>query len=126
VPDRPVHLILDASAIVAFVRESIHVGEVVAEVDAEDAAVGLPVLCLARARTMVEDVDRLNLLVDHGAAVVLPDPDDWQALAATLDLVGRWDAAAAALLALDSGLAVLTATPGLYAGLGGGDLTIDV
>jgi hypothetical protein len=35
------------SAIVAFVRESIHVGEVIAEVDPEEAAIGLPVLCLA-------------------------------------------------------------------------------
>jgi hypothetical protein len=126
VPDRPVRLILDASAIVAFVRESVHVGEVIAQVDAEEAAVGLPVLCLAQAKTMVDDVDRLNLLAGHDAAVVLSDPDDWQALAATVDLVGRWDAAAAALLALDSSLAVLTATPALYAGLGGGDLTIAI
>jgi hypothetical protein len=48
----------------------------------------------------VEDVDRLNLLAAHDAAAVLPDPDDWQTLAATVDLVGRWDVAAAALLAL--------------------------
>lgn len=125
-PSRPVRLILDASAIVAFVRESIHVGEVIAEVDAEEAAVGLPVLCLAQARIMVDDVDRLGLLAGHDAAAVLPDPDDWQALAATVDLVGRWDAAAATLLALDLDVPVLTATPGLYAGLGGGDLTIGI
>ena len=125
-PDRPIQLILDASAIVAFVRESIDVGEVIAEVDAEEAAVGLPVLCLAQARTSGDDVDRLNLLAGHDAATVLPDPDDWQALAATVELVGRWDAAVAALLALDLDVAVLTGTPGLYAGLGGGNLTIGI
>jgi hypothetical protein len=75
---------------------------------------------------MVDDIDRLNLLAGHDAAVVLSDPDDWHALAATVDLVGRWDAATAALLALDLDVPVLTGTPGLYAGLGGGDLTIGI
>ena len=44
--DRPVRVLLDASAIIAFTRESIDVGEVIAEVDDENAAVGLPVLSL--------------------------------------------------------------------------------
>jgi hypothetical protein len=38
VSDRPVHLVLDTSAIVAFTRESIHVGEVDEIVGGLDAA----------------------------------------------------------------------------------------
>ncbi|HET6950395.1 MAG TPA: hypothetical protein VFI47_08470 [Acidimicrobiales bacterium] len=59
-------VILDTSAITAFCRESIHVGEVIAEVaDEEGAAVGLPVLCLVEATRTVADTDRLELLVNH-------------------------------------------------------------
>jgi hypothetical protein len=49
VSERPVRILLDASAIVAFTRASVDVGEVIAEVDEEDAAVGLPLLCLVEA-----------------------------------------------------------------------------
>jgi hypothetical protein len=57
--DRPVRILLDASAIVAFTRESIDVGEVIAEVDDEYASVGLPMLCLVEASRAVADSDRL-------------------------------------------------------------------
>ena len=40
--DRPIRLIFDTSAIVAFTRQSIHVGEVLAEVADEHAVAGLP------------------------------------------------------------------------------------
>lgn len=120
-PDRPIRIVLDASAIVAFSRGSIHAGEVIAEVDDEHAAVGLPVLCLVEATRGTADPTRLDLLVNHRAGVVLGDePGDWRALAATYDIVGRLDAAAAALAAIDLGCAVLTAQPGLYGGLAGG------
>lgn len=117
-----IRVILDASAIVAYTRESIDVGEVIAEVaDEEGAAVGLPVMCLVEASRAVVDRDRLDLLVGHPASVVFsPDPDEWQALAATYDTVGRIDAASAVLAALDLGCSVLTGQPGLYAGIAGG------
>lgn len=80
--DRPVQVLLDASAIVAFTRSSIHVGEVIAEVDDEQAAVGLPLLCLVEATRAVADPDRLDLLVNHRATVILADDAaDWRALA---------------------------------------------
>lgn len=69
---RPVHVLLDASAIVAFTRGSIDVGEVIGEVDAEQAAVGLPVLCLTEANRAVVDADLLDYLVTHPATAVVP------------------------------------------------------
>jgi hypothetical protein len=40
--DRPVQVLLDGSAVVAFTRGSVHVGEVIAEGDDGQATVGLP------------------------------------------------------------------------------------
>jgi hypothetical protein len=127
VTDRPVRVVLDASAIVAFSRGSIHVGEVIAEVDDEDAAIGLPILCLVEATRGAPDTDRLDLLVNHRASALLGDDGaSWQALAATYDIVGRLDAASAALAAIDLDCAVLTAQPGLYGGLAGGGPIIPI
>jgi hypothetical protein len=127
VTDRPVRVVLDASAIVAFTRGSIHVGEVIAEIDDEDGAVGLPVLCLVEATRGAADSDRLDLLANHRAGVLLADDGpNWRALAATYDIVGRIDAASAALAAIDLNCAVLTAQPALYGGLAGGGPIIPI
>jgi hypothetical protein len=121
VSDRPVRVILDASAIVAYARGSIDVGETIAEVDDEYAAAGLPVLCLVEATRAVTDPDRLTLLVSHPAtAVVVPEVTSWQALAASYDRVGRLDAATAVLAAVSNGCLILTSQPGLYGGLAEG------
>jgi hypothetical protein len=124
---RSLRILLDASAIVAFCRESVHVGEVIAEVaDEEDAAVGPPVLCLVEGSRAVADTSRLDLLVQHPATTVLtPDPD-WRALAATYDTVGRLDAASAVLAALDLDCHLLSAQPGLYGGIAGGGPIIPI
>jgi len=119
--NRPIRVLLDASAIVAFTRGSIDVGETIAEVNDEHAAAGLPILCLVEATRVVADTDRLDLLVAHTAtAVITPRPDDWRALAATYETVGRLDAASAVLAAIDVDCLVLTGQPRLYAGLAGG------
>jgi hypothetical protein len=125
--ERPIRLLLDASAIVAFTRGSIHVGEVIAEIDDEQAAVGLPAYCLVEASWAVTDTDRLDLLVGHRASVLYADdPASWRALAATCGIVGRPDAASAALASIDLDVDVLTAQPGLYAGLAGGGSIIEI
>jgi len=125
--DRPVRILLDASAIIAFTWESIDVGEIIAEVDDEYAAVGLPMLCLVEASRAVADKDRLTLLVHHRASVVLgDDPGDWRALAAMYDIVGRLDAASAAVAAVDGDVSILTAQPGLYGGLANGGPVIPI
>jgi hypothetical protein len=67
------------------------------------------------------------LLVEHRASRLLgDDPANWQALAATYDIVGRLDAASAALAAIDFDIDVLTARPGLYGGLAGGGPVIPI
>jgi hypothetical protein len=125
--DRPIRVVLDASAIVEFTRQSIHVGEVLAEVHEEDAVAALPVACLVAAHHAVADTDRLDLLVEHRATVLRADhPADWRALAATYDIVGRIDAASAVLAAIDHNCGVLTRQTGLYAGLDGGGLVIPI
>jgi hypothetical protein len=123
---RPIRVILDASAIVAFSRGSIHVGEVIAEVSDESAA-GLPMLCLVEASRAVADTDQLDLLVSHAATALMDaEAANWQALAATYDTVGRLDAASAVLAAVDFDCDILTSQPGLYAGLAGGGPIIPI
>jgi hypothetical protein len=114
---RPIRLILDGSAIVAFTRESIHVGEVLAEVHDEQAVAALPLACLVEAVHAAADPDRLALLVAHRATVVIPDdPASWRALATTYDIVGRYDAATAALAASSTTLTCSPANPGCTPG----------
>jgi len=117
---RRIRLILDTSAIVAYAQGSSQVGAPLIEVDAQEAAVGLPLRCLAEAGWTVRDRDRLDLLVNHRATQVINAPDDWSALGAVLDIVGRHDAASALRSAIDFDCAVLTAQPRLYAGMAGG------
>ncbi|MEV4212531.1 hypothetical protein [Micromonospora sp. NPDC049662] len=125
---RVVRVVLDTSAIVAFSRESIHVGEVISLVaEEENAAVGLPVLCLAEATRAVADADRLDLLANHQAIEILtPDPESWRALAIIYETVGRLDAASAVLAAIDLDGHLLTGQPALYAGLDGGGPVIPI
>jgi hypothetical protein len=93
VNERSVRLVLDASAIVAFTRESIHVGEVIAEVDDGLGAFGLPALCLVEAAPAIVDTDRLDVLVNHRASALLRlDAAKWPALAAMHEIVGAWRA----------------------------------
>lgn len=115
--ERPIRIILDTSAIVAYCRESVDVGELISEIADEDGAVGLPMLCLVEARTRLADNDLLDVLTKHPATDVLaPDVADWQALAALDGEIGRRDASTAMLDAVAYGVDILTATPGLYAG----------
>jgi hypothetical protein len=123
---RPIHLILDTSAILAYARGSIHVGEPVAEVDDEGAAVGVPIPCLAEASWMVGDLGRLSLLVNHPATELVSSSEDWSALREALEIVGRHDAASALRLAIDLDCDVLTAQPRLYGGMADGGPVIPI
>lgn len=117
---RPVQLVLDTSAIAAFTAGSIAVGELIAEIDDEGGATGLPVVCVAEASRHAADGDRLHLLVNHHATVLLGvNSADWRALAASLDIVGQTDSATAVLAGIEHDCDVMTARPRLYAGLDG-------
>jgi hypothetical protein len=127
VSEPSIRLVLDTSAIIAYARESMAVGEVIA--DEAGLAVGLPVLCLIEAKRSVTDTPLLGVLVGHPAAVVLNlDTTTWGTLSSAYDdTVGRVDAASAAMTALGESCNLLTAQPRLYAGLpGGGDMVIEV
>lgn len=126
--DRPVRVLLDASAIVMFCRgTAVDVGEVIGEVHEEHAAVGLPLLCLVEAQRAIADTDLLDLLIAHQATtIVSPEADSWRALAATYDTVGRLDAASAVLAAYDLDVLILTGQAALYAGLAAGGPIIEL
>lgn len=124
---RPIHIVFDTSAVVDYCRGSVHVGEMLVEVDAEVAAAGIPFLCLSTALPSITDLDRLDYLVTHPAVRIVSDePWSWRAHSMTQDIVGRPDAASAASAAMEASRWVLTRQPGLYAGINGGDLVIEI
>lgn len=125
--DRPVALILDTSAVLSFVRSSIHVGEVIAEAADEQGVAAIPLPCLVEAAQAAVDLDRLEVLAEHPDTVVLAeDPQNWRALASLLPLTGEYPAACAVLAAIDVERWVLSARPQLYAGVNGGAMVIPI
>jgi hypothetical protein len=119
--------VLDASAIVAFTRGSIDVGEVLGEIADEGAVFGLPALCLSEAAAKVADESMFRLLTQHPAGTVLGvDGARWGALADTLWVVGVVEAASAVLTAERHDCHAMTARPGLYGGLANGGDVIEV
>jgi hypothetical protein len=124
---RAARLVLDTTAMTAWCRGSIAVGELLAEVNDENGAALVPLSCLVEANHLTASLEReyLELLLEHPATVlVADDPQDWPALAELRTLTGGADSASAALLALDAGADVLTRDPQRYAGIKGGRITL--
>lgn len=119
---RTPRLVLDTSAVAAFVAGSMAVGELIAEIDLEDGAVIVPLACLVEAAATLADAGPwLHILVNHRATVVLAeDPAEWGMLAAVRSMLGAYEPSAAAWLALGAGVDVLTRHPAIYEPLGGG------
>jgi hypothetical protein len=114
---RPIRLVLDTSAIVAFAGASLHVGETLSQVDENGVAFGLPLACLAAAHKADERM--LHLLAGHHACELLTvDVDDWRKWAVMCDVLGRLDAAAALLAASNFDCDVLTSESDVYHVLG--------
>ncbi|HET8684433.1 MAG TPA: hypothetical protein VFM54_21555 [Micromonosporaceae bacterium] len=114
---RPVHLVLDTSAVIAYTT-TIDVGETINEVSDNGGGYAVPVVCLAEAAQVVP-IDVLDLLVGNEAATLTGlAPDEWRALAAMRALLGRVDVAAAFAAAEANACDILTAEPKLYAPLG--------
>jgi hypothetical protein len=113
--DRPIHMILDTSAIIAYLRGSVDVGETLGAVRDEKGRVGLPVLSLVEAGYRLVDKGWLDLLLEHDATAILDvSGSDWLALTTMYQDVERLDGASAALAAIDHRCPVLTARPTLY------------
>lgn len=122
---RPISLVLDTSAVLSFVRSSIHVGEVIAEIADERGLAGIPLPCAVEAAQAAVDVDRLEVLLEHPDTVLLAeDVENWRALAALLPVTGEYSAACAALAAIDAERWVLSSRPELYAGVNDGAIAI--
>ncbi len=96
------------------------------EGDAEGGAVAFPLLCLVAATNANPDDEHwLDVLLQHPATEVVGiEAELWKVLAAISNTVSRVDAASAALMTLDYDIDVATRTPGLYAGLGGGEIAL--
>lgn len=123
--DPRVAIVLDSTAILAYTRESIAVGEIIAEVSDEHLLVGLPLPCLVQAYLSDGDRQRLDVLAGHSFTTVLADePQSWRWLARTSVITESYEKASAAVLALGADVSLLTAEPEIYAGLGDADLVI--
>lgn len=121
--DPQVRLILDTSAVLAYARGSIDVGETIAEAVDEGQSFGASVVCLAEAaRATPGERKGINLLGAHVRFHPLPAPaDDWPRLAhwtTTLDAV---DLAAALIEAIDRDGYILTVEPDRYTRTEGGE-----
>jgi hypothetical protein len=114
---RPVRLVLDTTAALAYAHGSVAVGETIGEVAGEGAAFTVPAVCLAEAGAAL-DLSRLamlELLVGHPAAVAVDLPD-WRALATACRLYGTVTRATAVSVAAIHRAYVLTAEPDAYGG----------
>jgi hypothetical protein len=113
----PVGIVLDTTAVIAWCRESLAVGELLA-IFAEDKLTALiPLACLVESahKTRMLKQDRLTLLVNHAATSVVADnPDDWPGIAATRGIVDPADLASAAWLAMGAEVDIMTREPRWY------------
>jgi hypothetical protein len=122
-PARTIAVVLDTTAVTAWVRGSVAVGELLAEINDEHGAALIPLACLVEAahKTALLHQAQLRLLVDHPATfLIADDPDEWPALAAMRNLVVRPDLAAAAWLSLANDVFVMTRDPRWYSSVNGG------
>ena len=114
---RPISLILDTSAVLAFAAGSMHVHEPIIVAAEAGENVGVPVTCLLEAVRRDPCADLHELLRHRQIIVIMPDPADEDLLFDwTLYYDGREDCAAAAVASYRRGrCCVLTAEPELYA-----------
>jgi len=119
-PDgRPVQVVFDRSAVAAFVKQSLAVGEVIAVLVDDDVDFGVPVTVLAEASLAASgaDADMLNHLVRHVAFVPLGlSGERWTELAAVAERLESVEPAVVLHTAESLDAYVLTAVPGDYAG----------
>ncbi|GAA4261213.1 hypothetical protein [Dactylosporangium darangshiense] len=108
--------VLDTSAVIAYTRESVHVGELLQDIGDEEQYALVPVVCLIEAAAEGADEDRLRLLVAHDWVKVIElNGYDWTRLGAGTALLGRLGRACSALLAVEgSAWYAATCDPDVY------------
>lgn len=114
----PVRLMLDRSALLAYLAGSMHVAEPVHEVTYDGVLFGVTAVTAAETLAMVNDGgDRaaLRRLLELDACRVLPThADGWHELAYWRRATGRLDLAATVMAALEYDAPMLTAEDKLY------------
>jgi hypothetical protein len=122
----PVELLLDRSALIAFVDGSVHVAEPIHEVVQDGVGFGVPAVCVAEALVVIKNgKDRQNVrrLLQLDACRVLPTDDNWMELAYWRELTGSIDRATAAMASLQYRQPILTSEPEHYSG---GEIALDL
>jgi hypothetical protein len=120
----PVRLVLDGSALLAYLAGSVHVGEPLHEVIADGMRFAVTAVTAAETLAVVDDPkDRATLhrLLALDACAVLPTlGESWQELAYWRGFTGRADLATTVMACLDHGAPILTRDPRY----GDGDLPV--
>ncbi len=110
--------VLDTSALLAYARGQVAVGELIAEISDERRQVGVPAACLAQARAAVPDdlgAAHLMLLTTTPTVVVLPLGPDETGRADPVWQVGRLARAAGGDLGLGHAIRAALAHEAYYA-----------
>lgn len=111
----PVRLVLDRSALLAYLAGSVHVGEPLHEVIADGVRFGVTAVTAAEALAVVDDPkDRaaLHRLLALDACAVLPTAGEaWQELAYWRAFTGRADLATTVLACLEHDAPILSGEP---------------
>jgi hypothetical protein len=130
--DRPIRLILDASAICAYGAHET-VGEMISDVEDEDGRFAVPSTSLAEAVARGADPGLIALLRRHSGCVVVTSTADWQSLGRFMDVTRPGpttlhDVADSDLtmLAVRTEAYILTDQPGRYASISGAVTTIQL
>jgi len=116
---RPLKLILDTTAVLAYARLSVNVGETIAEVVDEQADFGVPGLCLVEAalECKPDELEVLRVLAGHPHCAQLDLPS-WALLVPAARVHGSISRAAVAVAARRSpGVYILTAEAQVYGAL---------
>jgi predicted GIY-YIG superfamily endonuclease len=112
-----VRVVMDTSAVLAFVNRVPAVGDMISAVVDEWGRIALPSMCLVEAFRLAPDGQQadVDLLTRHPCAVVTSTPvNDWEVLAEWTRVLGRVDSAAAVATAVSAAAYVLTGEPSAY------------
>jgi hypothetical protein len=112
----PIRIILDTTALTAYTNESVHVGEVLAEITDNGALFAVPDLCLAEATAELDEKrwPWLDVLLDHPRCVRIGCVNEWRALGFGTRVLGTLGRAAAMLATAWHDAYLLTAEPDAY------------
>ncbi|MEW2386654.1 hypothetical protein AB0873_32215 [Micromonospora sp. NPDC047707] len=113
-PKRPVTLLLDRSALLAY-PYSIHVGEPVGEVIKDGDRYGVTDVTVAETLELVTDPKQrqhLYQLLRRDSCAVLPTKGDWRELSYWRGATGRIDLATTVMASLDNGGAAILSGEG--------------